>query len=64
MIRILFSPIQLGSLTLEHRLIANPDLPTRIKLGLPLNPYDRSTFYSNDQRGYTDYPFYDKQALG
>ena len=37
--------------------IANPDLPRRIKLGLPLNDYDRSTFYGFDRRGYTDYPF-------
>ena len=36
--------------------IANPDLPKRIELGLPLNPYDRSTFYAFDARGYTDYP--------
>jgi N-ethylmaleimide reductase len=38
--------------------IANPDLPKRIQLGLPLNAYDRSTFYTFDPRGYTDYPFY------
>ena len=38
--------------------IANPDLPKRIKLGLPLNPYDRKTFYGGDAHGYTDYPFY------
>jgi N-ethylmaleimide reductase len=38
--------------------IANPDLPKRIMLGLPLNPYDRSTFYGGDAHGYTDYPFY------
>jgi len=36
--------------------IANPDLPKRIELGLPLNRYDRSTFYAFDARGYTDYP--------
>jgi N-ethylmaleimide reductase len=36
--------------------IANPDLPKRIELGLPLNRYDRSTFYGFDARGYTDYP--------
>jgi N-ethylmaleimide reductase len=39
--------------------ISNPDLPRRIQLGLPLNDYDRETFYNNDARGYTDYPFYD-----
>jgi 2,4-dienoyl-CoA reductase-like NADH-dependent reductase (Old Yellow Enzyme family) len=38
--------------------IANPDLPKRIKLRLPLNPYDRKTFYGGDAHGYTDYPFY------
>src|ERR1700733_2152931 len=40
--------------------IANPDLPKRIELGLPLNKYDRSTFYAFDAKGYTDYPFYSK----
>ncbi len=38
--------------------IANPDLPKRIELGLPLNPYDRRTFYAFDACGYTDYPKY------
>lgn len=37
--------------------IANPDLPVRIALGAPLTPYDRSTFYGGDSKGYTDYPF-------
>jgi N-ethylmaleimide reductase len=40
--------------------IANPDLPRRIRLGLPLNAYDRSTFYGYDARGYTDYPTYEE----
>ena len=39
--------------------IANPDLPYRYANGLPLNAYDRKTFYGGDIRGYTDYPFYD-----
>ena len=38
--------------------VANPDLPERIRLGLPLNRYDRNTFYTFDSKGYTDYPFY------
>jgi N-ethylmaleimide reductase len=38
--------------------IANPDLPQRFRLGLPLNEYDRATFYGGDAHGYTDYPFY------
>ncbi|KAJ6612867.1 hypothetical protein B0H10DRAFT_1806688 [Mycena sp. CBHHK59/15] len=40
--------------------ISNPDLPTRLEKGIPLNPYDRSTFYlvgENGPRGYTDQPF-------
>jgi len=36
--------------------ISNPDLPERFRHGLTLNPYDRSTFYGGDARGYTDYP--------
>ena len=36
--------------------ISNPDLPERLRRGLPLNHYDRSTFYGGDARGYTDYP--------
>lgn len=38
---------------------ANPDLPYRIMNGLPLTPYDRSTFYAFDARGYTDFATYD-----
>ena len=40
--------------------VANPDLPKRIQLGLPLSEYDRKTFYTFDSRGYTDYPFYEQ----
>jgi N-ethylmaleimide reductase len=39
--------------------IANPDLPKRIREHLPLNAYDRATFYGGDHRGYTDYPFHE-----
>ena len=42
---------------------ANPDLVERLRHGLPLNPYDRSTFYGGDERGYTDYPRYVDPAL-
>jgi N-ethylmaleimide reductase len=38
--------------------ISNPDLPRRIKEGLPLTEYDRSTFYTFEARGYSDYPAY------
>src|SRR5580704_4374912 len=42
--------------------LANPDLPKRIQLGLPLNAYDRRTFYTFDAQGYTDYPFYEQRS--
>src|SRR5258708_6409472 len=48
--------------TFGRYFISNPDLPKRIKLRLPLNDYDRTTFYTFDARGYTDYPFYSEQA--
>lgn len=44
--------------------IANPDLPRRLAEGLPLNAYDRATFYGADPptKGYTDYPFYTEKT--
>jgi len=41
--------------------IANPDLVERFKYGYELNSYDRDTFYGGDEKGYTDYPFYESQ---
>ena len=46
------------AVTFGRHFLSNPDLPRRIREGLPLNPYDRSTFYTFDARGYIDYPFY------
>jgi NADPH2 dehydrogenase len=40
--------------------IANPDLPARIKNGVPFTKYNRDTFYSQGPVGYTDYPTADK----
>ncbi|KAE8151066.1 putative N-ethylmaleimide reductase [Aspergillus avenaceus] len=38
--------------------LANPDLPFRLKHGIPLQKYDRDTFYAATQaKGYADYPF-------
>jgi N-ethylmaleimide reductase len=39
--------------------LANPDLPERLHRNLPLNPYDRSTFYYGGEKGYADYPAYE-----
>jgi N-ethylmaleimide reductase len=36
--------------------VSNPDLPHRIHELLPLTPYDRDTFYTFEEHGYTDYP--------
>ncbi len=44
--------------------VANPDLPFRFRKGLPLNAYDRATFYGGNERGYTDYPFAQYAADG
>ena len=40
--------------------IANPDLVDRLKKGLPLNKYDRSTFYTMSAEGYTGYPTHEE----
>jgi N-ethylmaleimide reductase len=36
--------------------ISNPDLPRKIRDGIPFTKYDRSTFYGGAEKGYTDYP--------
>ena len=60
----LFSPLQVGPYRLAHRVafgrifISNPDLPRRLREGLPLTPYNRATFYGGEAAGYTDYPVY------
>jgi N-ethylmaleimide reductase len=43
--------------------LANPDLPMRIERRLPLNDYDRETFYTFDAQGYIDYPAYEESAV-
>jgi len=46
------------AISFGRHFISNPDLPRRIRKGLPLAAYDRDTFYTFDAKGYTDYPFY------
>ena len=36
--------------------LANPDLPARFERNMLLNTEDSSTFYSGEEKGYTDYP--------
>jgi len=38
--------------------IANPYLPDRLRLALPLNAYDRNTFYCGGAQSYADYPYH------
>lgn len=40
--------------------ISTPDLAERIQAGIPLNKYNRATFYGGGEVGYTDYPTADK----
>lgn len=42
--------------------ISNPDLVERLKLGAPLNDFDKATFYGGNAKGYTDYPALGRQA--
>jgi N-ethylmaleimide reductase len=42
--------------------LANPDLPERFKRNAPLNEPDQSTFYTPGERGYTDYPTFERAS--
>jgi len=37
--------------------ISNPDLPERFKTDSKLNKVDTQTYYTQDEKGYTDYPY-------
>ncbi|KAH8552880.1 hypothetical protein BGW37DRAFT_527597 [Umbelopsis sp. PMI_123] len=47
-------------LAFGRHFIANPDLPYRLQNNLPLNPYNRNTFYSMGPVGYVDYPTWEE----
>ena len=49
----------LDAVAFGRHFLSNPDLVRRLREHLPLNAYDRDTFYTFDARGYTDYPTYD-----
>lgn len=42
--------------------IANPDLVARLEANGPMNKPDKATFYGGGEKGYTDYPFWDRAA--
>ncbi|HRJ47800.1 MAG TPA: hypothetical protein PKY38_10605, partial [Opitutaceae bacterium] len=45
-----------AAIVFGHHFISNPDLPARVRAGVPLVEPDSKTFYSPGPRGYTDYP--------
>jgi hypothetical protein len=54
-----------GPSTLRLFFSSNPDLPQRLREGLPLAPYDRSRFYGpfeDSAIGYTDYSEWSEQT--
>jgi N-ethylmaleimide reductase len=51
----------LDAVAFGRHFISNPDLPKRIREGLPLAEYDRNTFYTFEAKGYNDYPAYSQQ---
>lgn len=53
---------QADAVAFGRHFIANPDLPLRLKLDAPLNPYERSTFYGGGAEGYVDYPRLERVA--
>jgi 2,4-dienoyl-CoA reductase-like NADH-dependent reductase (Old Yellow Enzyme family) len=44
------------AITFGRSFIANPDLPRRLREGLSVNQPDFATFYTQGEKGYTDYP--------
>ncbi|KAI9253903.1 hypothetical protein BDA99DRAFT_519307 [Phascolomyces articulosus] len=54
---------QTGNLiAIGRAFIANPDIVYRLKNGIPMNKYDRNTFYCPGAAGYTDYKKYDEDV--
>lgn len=46
----------LQAVAFGHHYVSNPDLVARLKAGVALVEPDSGTFYSQDAKGYTDYP--------
>lgn len=47
---------QLEAVAFGHTYVSNPDLVERIRTGAALAPPDEATFYTQEAKGYTDYP--------
>lgn len=46
----------IDAIAFGHHYVSNPDLVEKIKNGVALSEPDQSTYYTNDAKGYTDYP--------
>jgi len=46
------------AVSLGRKFIANPDLPRRLRDGLPMNPVNAARLYGGGADGCTDYPAY------
>ncbi len=46
----------INAIAFGHHYVSNPNLVERIKNGIPLIEPDQNTYYTNDAKGYTDYP--------
>jgi len=54
--QVLLNEGQVDAVSFGRPYISNPDLVRRFRLGAPLARQDRDTFYTGEERGYTDYP--------
>ncbi|CCH45100.1 NADPH dehydrogenase 3 [Wickerhamomyces ciferrii] len=62
----LFDTITINDRTLigiGRYFLSNPDFITKVHDGLPLNAYNRDTFYTRGSLGYTTYPNYGEDAI-
>ena len=50
-------------ITFGRLFTSNPDLPERIKKGLPLTHYNREAFFGGDSHGYNDFPRWENEQL-
>jgi 2,4-dienoyl-CoA reductase-like NADH-dependent reductase (Old Yellow Enzyme family) len=54
----------LQAVALGHHYVSNPDLVERLKAGVALVEPDSKTFYTQDAKGYTDYPVMASIGIG
>ena len=47
---------EVDAIAFGRTFLANPDLPHRLRNGIPLNEDDQATWYTPGPEGYTDYP--------